>query len=95
MALRGKANVTDSSGATTFGPQVVENTPEDFTLLINRGPDRAYITGDGANAVDDTGFNLEPNEAISTKELPRSFRDGSFKAVCASGETATIYWARA
>ena len=95
MAVRGKQSVTDASGATVFGPQVENNTKDDFCYLINRGPNRCYITGNGEDAVDDTGFNLEPGEAVHTKELPSAFHAGNFKTVCATGETASLYWAKA
>ena len=90
MADRGKASITDASGATAFGPQTDNN---EFCYLINRGPNTAYITGDETDAVADTGFNLAVNEAVNTRDLPAVFRNGTFKAICASGETASIYWA--
>jgi hypothetical protein len=93
MALRGKASITDSTGSALFGPQTGSVDAPLDCFLINRGPNRAYITADGEDAVDDIGFNLALDEAISTRELPSIFREGNFKAVCASGETASIYWA--
>ena len=87
MAVRGKAAITDATGATLFGPQ-----NGDPYMLINRGPNRPYITGNGDTAVDDIGFNMEVNEAVASEYLPGEFRKGNLKAVCAAGETASLYW---
>jgi len=87
MAVRGKQSVTDSNGATLFGPQ---KTGE--CVIQNRGANTAFGTADESTAVADTGFTIAPNESINTKDLPGAWNYGNFKFVCASGETATLYW---
>jgi len=90
MALKGKQSVTDATGATTFGPDVAGPI-----TLINRGPNRVYIERNGATAVDDIGFNMELNEAINTRDIGSAWVQGvgaGLTAVCASGETASLYW---
>ena len=91
MAVRGKISVSDSTGATLVGPQSFQ----DDCIIINRGTNRVYMTANGDTAVDDTGYNLEANEAVNTNALPAEFKKGNWKMVCASGETASVYWAYA
>ena len=89
MAVRGKIAASDATGDDLVGPQEFQ----DDCIIINRGPNRAYATANGDEAVDDTGMNFEVNEAVNTKSLPAEFKKGNWKMVCAAGETASVYWA--
>jgi len=89
MAARGKASITDSSGGTTFGPQATGEC-----TMQNRGSNIAYGVADKSTAVADIGFTIAPGESVNTKDLPGAWNYGNFNFVCASGETATIYWAQ-
>ena len=89
MAVRGKASITDSSGATLFGPQA-----HGECVLQNRGANTAYGTADGSTAVADTGFTIAAGESINVRDLPQAWTYGNFKFVCATDETATIYWSQ-
>ena len=87
MAARGKALITDASGSTLFGPQTTGHC-----VIQNRGANTAFGTADNSTAVADTGFTIAPGESVNTKDLPGAWNYGTFKFICASGETATIYW---
>ena len=87
MAVRGKALITDASGATLFGPQAHSEC-----VIQNRGANTAFGTADSSTAVADTGFTIATNESVNVRDLPQAWTYGDFKFVCASGETATIYW---
>jgi len=89
MAVRGKQAVTDANGATLFGPQVTGEC-----VIQNRGSNTAFGTADGSTAVADTGFTIAPGESVNTRDLPGAWNYGDFKFVCASGETATLYWSQ-
>ena len=89
MAVRGKASVTDSSGATQFGPAI-----HGECVLQNRGSNTAFGTADDSTAVADTGFTIAPGESVNTRDLPGNWNRGKYKFICASSETATIYWSQ-
>ena len=87
MAVRGKALITATSGATLFGPQAHSEC-----VLQNRGANTAFGTADGSTAVKDIGFTIAPGESVNVMDLPQAWTYGDFKFVCETGETATIYW---
>ena len=89
MAVRGKALVTASSGATLFGPQA-----HGECVLQNRGANTAYGTADGSTAVADTGFTIAAGESVNVRDLPTPWANGEYKFICAATETATIYWSQ-
>ena len=89
MAVRGKKAVTDATGADLFGPQEFQ----DDCVLHNRGAEMAFMTANGDTAVDDIGYTIAAGESVNTNAMPAKFKLGEWKAVCAAGETAIIYWA--
>lgn len=88
--LPGKLSVTDA--AAPFGPTGVDGTKVKSFIIQNRGSDTVFFQYHGETAVADEGFNLIANESVSSKELPDAWRQGRWSAVCASGETATVYY---
>jgi len=83
----GKVSVTATS--QTFGPAA---TVIPKFIIINRGTTRVFINGDGEDAVDDEGFNLDPGETVTDDILMPVYRQGQLSAVCTAGETGTLYF---
>jgi len=88
--LPGKLSVTDS--AQSFGPTGTDGTKVKSFIIQNRGSNTVFFQFNGRDAVADEGFNLIENESVSSKEIPDAWRQGRWSAVCASGETATVYY---
>jgi len=86
---RGKISVTATISAALGNSDVTVQRPFVFQ---NRGSDRVYIGFNGDAAVADEGMNLEANESVSSEDLPKAARQGTFTFICAAGETADLYY---
>ena len=87
MANRGKAAIDENSGDTLFGPQDGNDC-----ILQNGGDYRTHGTVDGTTAVDDIGFYIDSGKEVNTKDLTPEWKNGTFKFVCDTGESTSVYW---